>query len=151
MPETSVDMTPVWQESHSPTERVIIETGDGKRITRHEVRRRVSHSRLWASLSPEHQIKAQLLYDGWLVSIGGLGVKTQRYEQRSPGAETLTDAQERCYIAYRDWWHRCKEYRVDIRALVDVLFIGMSLSAVDRARRWRNGTASSRIIEALEQ
>lgn len=160
------DNTPpeAWQERHSPTEAVEVviqhkvELGRNdkgrlvsKRVTqtREVCRRRLTDARLWGSLSEEQQQAATLIEAGFQITTRGLGAKIQSFERGDRGVPSGNDRSASVMADYIAWARQAVRDRVDHAAIILVLVEGMSLAAVDSARRRRNGFARGHLVEGL--
>lgn len=140
------------QESHSPTEEVLIHETDGKRTTRQYVRVRTDQA--WMNnLDPHQRQIADTLQQGWMIMSSGLGAKSQKFARSSPGRspDDLTTTQANAYLYYSAWRNRIKSRKdIDTGPIWDLLFYGRGMREVEKMYRKRNGSLMAVVIEALE-
>jgi hypothetical protein len=140
-----------WQEQHSPTEDVKVRyRQDGaKRVDLIQCRRRVLEARLWNGIHPSLQDAAVAIERGFSLVTRGMGHKPPSYELGAGGKGGYTDRDTGMIEDYWAWGKEALRQRIDHAAIILVLVEGMSLAAVDAARRKRKGYARAELMEGL--
>jgi len=140
-----------WAEIENPTEEVIVELGNGKRITRHIARRRSSEKQVMDALEARDLLAyAVLLRRGWEALTGGT-VKAQDYgREHRNSCKSMTPSQLHAYMEYSLWHDRCKNYPdINTGPLYHVWFEGGGMKEAARKFKIRDGRVIELMVEAL--
>lgn len=149
--DTSEPIT--WQESHAPTEAVMVkvstrvEVCDGL-VTRHVVnrercRRRKTESQLIESLDADQLAAVEAIYEGWCYANGRVSAGVARYGARvDPGmdtAETMANRRVRLETQYHVWKRQCLVEAVELNPIIQIIIYGRSVHDVNRDRKESRG------------
>ena len=141
-----------WQETHSPTEAVMLQI-DSKR-TRQAGRRRKADSRMWEAMSPRQEAAAEAIAAAVALVAGEVGIRTQSFQRLGRGLsrpdEARANRQASLVQRYHAWCQRAGERELCVSDVLQILVHGESCHQQDRRTRRRNGTALAHLLEALE-
>ena len=133
------------QEAHSPTVAVI--GHDGKPL----YKMREIDQRLFANLTTEQCDAIYRIRGGIELRCGQTSIRVSNYEGRI-GKSTNDDHAIHLVMLERrfaEWVYSCKAAGLDAGAAIDVIYHGVSLNAVDAAKRKRKGWARGNLLAAL--
>lgn len=145
--DTSEPIT--WQESHAPTEAVMVKIANrvdvaGGIITRtvlqqQKCRQRKTDARLLGSLEIDQITAMEAIYDGWCFAHGKVSAGVQSYGERTAKGHDATESAAtrriRLESQYTAWHIECRNRGVNCHALLQVVVYGHSLRAVARGIR----------------
>lgn len=140
---------------------VSVQVAGGQRARQVSCLRRRSEADLWRSLSPLEERAACAIGAAHAIVSRGLGYRSGMPEVKG-WEDPLEEPRERlapderlqrqaflCHC-YFDWQKACAREGINHEAVMDVLGRGLSLRAVERQRRKRNGWMRGQLAAALE-
>lgn len=147
-----------WQESHSPTEAVIVTISASGRRVKEQCRRRKADARIWNDMTPDQEKAANRILEGYTLNGGQIGFKTMAFALAKFGKSYDGDCVEAeilkrqmtIALAYREW---CKESTLNNINLFDLLgyLSGLdTLSDLDKKNGVRPGGARRNLFSGLD-
>jgi hypothetical protein len=140
-----------WLEQHGATEPVAIQVSGRQRIT--GARRRIAVAAVDRALHPLQREAWEEAEKGYLALVRALGVRTASLEARVDCLPVMDHNFDSAITSrFIDWGTACLRAKppIDYDACRSVLFDGRSFASVDRAMRWRNGTAACHVKRSLD-
>lgn len=146
--EASISEPLDWQETHSPTEPVMVRVS-ATRAPMELTRIRISEARLWERLTGLQRHAAERLEMGFRLVVDGNTVRAASYERMGHQYFSPSERDERLRSDYLRWADEMDRLHQPVGPVLDILVFGRGCREIDRAGGKRNGWAADTVKDAL--